>query len=131
MSHSELLSRHKAVLPSWIALYYSEPIQIVRGEGCYVWDGEGNRYLDFFGQIITTIAGHAIPEVQEAIRRQTDLLLHSSTVYLSELMVELAEKIADLSGIQDAKVFFTTSGTEATDTALLTSCLYRLSLIHI
>ena len=127
MSHSELLSRHKAVLPSWIALYYSEPIQIVRGEGCYVWDGEGNRYLDFFGQIITTIAGHAIPEVQEAIRRQTDLLLHSSTVYLSELMVELAEKIADLSGIQDAKVFFTTSGTEATDTALLTSCLYRSS----
>jgi len=126
-SQTEMLARHRAVIPNWVALYYEHPISIVRGEGCYVFDGDGKRYLDFFGGILTTIAGHGIPEIQEAIRAQTEKIAHLSTVYLCEPMVELAEKIASLSGIEGAKVFFTTSGTEATDTALLLSSLYRQS----
>ena len=96
----------------------------MRGEGRHVWDADGNRYLDFFGGILTTISGHSVPEVVEAIQEQAAKLLHTSTLYLSRPMVELAERIAGLSGIPDAKVFFTPSGTEANDAALLlATCL--------
>ncbi len=125
--HEELLKRHRAVLPSWIALYYDEPISIVDGEGRHVIDAEGNRYLDMFGGILTTMSGYRIPEVVEAIREQAGRMLHTSTLYLIESQIELAERIADLSGIPDAKVFFTNSGTEANDAALMMSTQYRKS----
>ena len=73
-------------------------------------DAEGRTYLDLFGGILTTMTGHAMPEVVEAIREQAGKMLHSSTLYLIRPMVELAERIAGLSGIPDAKVFFTNSG---------------------
>ena len=125
--HAELLGRHKEVLPSWMALYYSEPISIVDGEGRHVIDAEGNRYLDFFGGILTTMSGYRVPEVVEAIKAQADKMLHTSTLYLIESQIELAEKIAGLSGIPDAKVFFTNSGTEANDAALMLATQYRKS----
>lgn len=125
--HTDLLARHKEVLPAWLALYYSEPISLVDGEGRYVTDAEGNRYLDFFGGILTTMSGYRVPEVVEAIKAQADKMLHTSTLYLIESQIELAEKIADLSGIPDAKVFFTNSGTEANDTALMLATQYRKS----
>ncbi|MDT0309787.1 aspartate aminotransferase family protein [Streptomyces sp. DSM 44917] len=122
-----LLSRHRAVLPDWLALYYERPIEITRGEGRHVWDAEGNRYLDFFGGILTTMTAHALPEVTRAVTDQARRVLHTSTLYLNRPMVELAEKVAGLSGIPDARVFFTTSGTEANDTALLLASAYRRS----
>jgi 4-aminobutyrate aminotransferase len=125
--HEELLKRHRTVLPSWIALYYEEPISIVDGEGRHVVDAEGNRYLDMFGGILTTMSGYRIPEVVEAIREQAGRMLHTSTLYLIESQIELAERIAALSGIPDAKVFFTNSGTEANDAALMMSTQYRRS----
>ncbi len=125
--HEELLRRHRAVLPSWIALYYDEPISIVEGEGRHVVDAEGNRYLDMFGGILTTMTGYRVPEVVEAIREQAGRMLHTSTLYLIESQIELAERIAALSGIPDAKVFFTNSGTEANDAALMMSTQYRKS----
>ncbi|MGE0878634.1 MAG: aspartate aminotransferase family protein [Acidimicrobiia bacterium] len=125
--HRELLARHRGVLPSWLTLYYDEPIEIVRGEGRRVFDGEGNRYLDFFGGILTTMVGHGVPEVVEAIREQAGKVLHTSTLYLSDPMVELAELIVARSGIPDARVFFTNSGTEANDAALLLASTYRRS----
>ncbi len=124
-SHAELLARHRKVMPDWIALFYDEPIELVSGEGRTVRDAEGNTYLDFFGGILTTSTGYAVPEVVEAIREQAGRMLHSSTLYLIEPMVELAERIAQLSTIPDAKVFFGSSGTEAVETALLTSCCAR------
>ena len=60
MTAGDLLARTRAVLPSWMAVYYSEPIEIERGEGRYVWDGDGNRYLDFFGGILTTMTAHTL-----------------------------------------------------------------------
>ena len=126
-THDELLARHRGVLPSWLALYYDQPIAIERGEGCVVWDAEGRRYLDFFGGILTTMTGHAVPEVVEAIRDQAGRVLHTSTLYLSEPQVRLAERIAALSPIPDAKVFFTTSGTEANEAALLLAATARRS----
>lgn len=118
-THAELLARHRAVLPSWMALYYEEPISIVEGDGRYVTDAEGRRYLDFFGGILTTMSGYNVPEIVAAIKAQADKMLHTSTLYLIESQIALAEKVAELSGIPDAKVFFTNSGTEANDAALM------------
>src|ERR1700678_3185641 len=125
--HSELLKRHQAVMPSWLSLYYDEPLELVSGEGRHVIDGEGNRYLDFFGGILTTSTGYNVPEVVEAIREQAGRMLHSSTLYLIRPMVELAERIAALSTVPDAKVFFVSSGTEANEAALLFCCTARRS----
>jgi 4-aminobutyrate aminotransferase len=126
-SHAELLSRHRAVLPDWLALYYAEPIALTGGQGRYVFDAEGNRYLDFFGGILTTMVGHNVPEIVEAVREQAGRMVHSSTVYLIEPMIRLAERVAELSGIPNAKVFFTNSGTEANETALLLATTARRS----
>ncbi len=125
MDQEEALSRHLKVLPRWVALYYSEPIELVSGNGCRVVDSKGVEYLDFFGGILTTMTGHRVPEVVDAINEQAARMIHSSTLYLISPMIELAEEIANLSGIRDAKVFFTTSGTEANDTALLLATCFR------
>ncbi|MGH3313301.1 MAG: aspartate aminotransferase family protein, partial [Streptomyces sp.] len=122
-----LHDRHRAVLPDWLALYYDDPLEITHGEGRHVWDGDGNRYLDFFGGILTTMTAHALPEVTKAVSEQAGRILHTSSLYLDRPMVELAERIAAVSGIPDARVFFTTSGTEANDTALLLATTYRRS----
>lgn len=124
---NDLYDRHRRVLPDWLALYYEDPLEITHGEGRHVWDAEGNRYLDFFGGILTTMTAHALPEITKAVSEQAGRILHSSTLYLNRPMVELAERIAQLSGIPDARVFFTTSGTEANDTALLLATAYRHS----
>ncbi len=106
---------------------YTSPISIDRGEGSYVWDVEGNQYLDFFGGVLTTMIGHNNPAVTEAIQSQASKVLHTSTLYLSEPMIELAEEIGAASGIPNARVFFTTSGSEANDTALMLATSYRNS----
>ena len=125
--HADLLARHRQVLPSWLALYYDEPIALAHGEGRHVTDAEGNEYLDFFAGILTTMTGYNVPEVVEAIRDQAGRMLHTSTLYLIEPQIELAERLAALSNIPDAKVFFTTSGSEANEAALLLASNYRKS----
>jgi len=128
MAHADLLSRHRAVMPQWLALYYDEPIEITSGKGRHVTDGEGRTYLDFFAGILTNAVGYDIAEISDAIRAQVDTgVLHTSTLYLIRRQVELAERIAELSGIPDAKVFFTASGTEANEAALLLATQYRRS----
>jgi 4-aminobutyrate aminotransferase len=123
---SDLLARHRQVIPNWVALYYDEPIEIVSGKGNRVTDAEGNTYLDFFAGILTNMIGYDVPEVRDAVERQIATgVVHTSTVYLLRGQVELAEKIAKLSGIKDAKVFFTNSGTEANETALLLATYAR------
>src|SRR6185312_2549559 len=122
-----LLDRTRAVLPSWLAIYYEDPIEIERGEGRHVWDTHGHAYLDFFGGILTTMTAHALPEVTKAVSEQAGRIIHSSTLYLNRPMGELAEQIATVSAIPDAKVFLTTSGTEANDAALLLASSLRRS----
>jgi 4-aminobutyrate aminotransferase len=128
MTHAELWERHKAVMPAWLALYYEEPIEIVQGSGRRVTDGEGNTYLDFFAGILTNAIGYDIAEISDAVREQLGSgIAHTSTVYLIRKQIELAEQIAELSGIPDAKVFFANSGTEANETALLLATQNRRS----
>lgn len=115
-------------MPQWLALYYDEPLSLVSGRGRHVTDLEGRTYLDFFAGILTNAIGYDIPEITDAVRAQVDTgLLHTSTLYLIEQQVALAEQIAELSGIEDAKVFFTTSGTEANEAALLLAMSRRRS----
>jgi len=125
--HADLTARTRAVLPSWLALYYDEPIAIDRGIGRTVWDLEGNEYLDFFGGILTTMTAYSLPEVTQAINEQAAKVLHTSTLYLNQPMIELAEMVAEMSGIPDARVFFTPSGSEANDAAMLLATSYRKS----
>src|SRR5579875_252443 len=123
---NELFERHRAVIPSWVGVYYDEPIEIVSGKGCRVTDRQGRSYLDFFAGILTNMLGYDVPEVRDAVERQIATgVVHTSTVYLIRNQVELAEKIARLSGIPGAKVFFTNSGTEANETALLAALAAR------
>ena len=123
----ELLERYRAVMPSFVNPLYESPISIDYGEGSYVWDLEGNRYLDFFGGILTTMIGHSVPEVVSAVQDQAAKVMHTSTLYLNEQVVSFAEEVAAISGIPDARVLFTTSGSEANDTAILLATNYRQS----
>jgi 4-aminobutyrate aminotransferase len=123
---SELLARHRAVIPNWVGIYYDDPIEIVSGQGCRVTDGQGRSYLDFFAGILTNMLGYDVPEVRDAVERQIATgVVHTSTLYLIRNQIELAEKIVKLSGIPNAKVFFTNSGTEANETALLAALTAR------
>ncbi|GII78177.1 aminotransferase [Sphaerisporangium rufum] len=115
-------------MPGWMPLYYDAPIEIVGGKGNRVVDAGGRGYLDFFAGILTNMIGYDVPEVREAVERQLATgVVHTSTMYLLRGQVELAEKIARLSGIENAKVFFTNSGTEANETALLLAAHARRS----
>jgi 4-aminobutyrate aminotransferase len=128
MAEPRLIDRHRAVLPDWLALYYDDPLEIVHGHGRRVTDSTGKSYLDFFAGILTNAIGYDIAQVSDAVRKQLDTgILHTSTLYLIRSQVELAEQVARLSGIPDAKVFFTNSGTEANETALMLATQYRRS----
>lgn len=128
MTTDDLLARHRAVMPAWINPLYADPIELVSGSGCRVTDAQGRTYLDFFGGVLTTMIGYDIPEIADAVRRQLDTgVAHSSTLYLIRKQVELAEKIAKLSGIPEAKVFLANSGSEANDTALMLATQHRRS----
>ena len=123
----ELLERYRAVMPSFVNPLYESPISIDYGKGSYVWDLEGNQYLDFFGGILTTMIGHSVPEVVSAVQDQAAKVMHTSTLYLNEQVVSFAEEVAAISGITDARVLFTTSGSESNDTAILLATNYRQS----
>jgi 4-aminobutyrate aminotransferase len=129
MSDNDLLARHRAVMPSWMPVYYGDDaLEIVSGSGRRVTCSDGRTYLDFFGGVLTNMIGYDIAEINEAVQRQLATgVVHTSTLYLIRQQVELAEKIARLSGIPDARVFLTNSGTEANETALMVATNVRKS----
>ena len=93
---------------------------LVRGEGPYVWDADGNRYLDLLGGIAVNALGHAHPALVRAVTEQLQTLGHVSNFFASEPQVALAEKLLGIAGVPTGggKVFFTNSGTEANEAAL-------------
>ncbi|HMF54844.1 MAG TPA: aspartate aminotransferase family protein [Pyrinomonadaceae bacterium] len=117
-TQSETIRKHKEFLFPVVATFYQEPIALVKGEGMYVWDDEGNRYLDCFGGVLTVSVGHANPKVNEAIINQVQTLQHTSTLYANKPQSDLAEKLAEITPGNLKKSFFTNSGTEADDTAI-------------
>jgi acetylornithine/N-succinyldiaminopimelate aminotransferase len=101
-----------------IPTYAKIPLALVRGEGCYVWDADGRRYLDFYGGHCVTLLGHCPPRVVEAIQRQASELIFYSNVAYSPLRARAAELLARLAPPGMGHVFFCNSGTEANETAL-------------
>ena len=123
-STADLVSKQKEYLWPCAATYYKDPIALERGEGMHVWDTEGNRYLDCFGGVLTTSVGHARPEVVEAVSHQVAQIAHTSTLYINRPQAELAEKIAQITPGDLKKSFFTNSGTEADETAMVLARIY-------
>ena len=113
-----LLSRKEKYLVPGVSTYYDEPIVMDHGDGCYLYDTENRQYLDFFGGILTVSVGHAHPRINAAIIDQINKVTHISTLYLHQSMVDLAERLAQLTPGGLTMSFFTSSGTEADETAI-------------
>ena len=120
---SDAVRKHKKFLFPAVATYYQEPVALVRGEGEYVWDDQGNRYLDCFGGVLTVSVGHANPKINEAVIAQNNTLQHSSALYANPNQSNLAEKLAEITPGRLKKSFFSSSGTEADDTAVMAAKL--------
>jgi 4-aminobutyrate aminotransferase-like enzyme len=120
---SDAVRKHKEFLFPAVATYYQEPIALVKGEGDHVWDDQGNKYLDCFGGVLTVSVGHANPDVNKAWIDQVNSIAHTSTLYANKPQGDLAEKLAEISPGKLKKSFFTNSGTEADDTAVLAAKL--------
>src|SRR5262245_25189536 len=112
MSNEDIIERAKKRL---LLNYKQQPIALVRGEGCYVWDADGKKYLDLLGGIATCALGHCHPAVTQAAKAQLEKLWHCSNVFYSEPQVALAEKLAAASGLAGARSFFCNSGAEANE----------------
>ncbi|HUE80488.1 MAG TPA: aspartate aminotransferase family protein [Pyrinomonadaceae bacterium] len=115
---SDTVRKHKEFLFPAVATYYQEPVALVKGEGSYVWDDQGNKYLDCFGGVLTVSVGHGNPRVNEAIIEQVKSPQHTSTLYANRPQSDLAEKLYQITPGKLKKSFFTNSGTEADDTAV-------------
>ena len=96
--------------------YLRQPILFVRGEGAYLWDSAGQRYLDFLAGIAVVQVGHCHPHIANAISAQAHTLMHISNLFHNPLQAKLAQKLCELTGME--KVFFCNSGCEANECAL-------------
>lgn len=104
--------------------FYKNPMQIVRGEMQYLFDHTGRRYLDFYGGVSVANAGHCNPEITEKVVEQLRTLQHTTSIYLTQPVVDLAERLAEVApgGLQ--KAFFCASGSEANEGAVLLAQLF-------
>jgi 4-aminobutyrate aminotransferase len=119
MTKDEIILANKEYLFPAVFHYYKEPLVVSHAKNQYVWDADGNQYLDFFGGIVTVSVGHCNEQVNAKVHRQMDKLQHVSTVFANEPQAALAKKIASITpGGQLTKSFFTNSGTEANETAI-------------
>jgi 4-aminobutyrate aminotransferase-like enzyme len=116
---AEIESLHKKYLFPCVTTYYEKPLTLVRGKGMHLIDAEGRDYLDFFGGILTVSVGHCNDAVNQAVIEQNQTLQHTSTLYLTEPQIRLAKKLAEITPGALSKSFFTSSGTEANETAVL------------
>ncbi len=124
MTKDAILRKHKEYLFNCVTTYYKDPLVIDHARGQYVCDIEGRQYLDFLGGIVTVSLGHSNPKVTEKIKQQIDRVQHTSTLFPTEAIVALAEKMAEISPGQLKKCYFTNSGTEANEVAVLSARMY-------
>src|SRR6478752_285009 len=94
---SKIVQDHREYLFPAVAMYYQEPLALVRGEGMYVWDDAGRKYLDAWGGVLTISVGHANPKVVEAIVEQVKTLSHVSTLYANGPQSSLARRMAEIA----------------------------------
>lgn len=135
MTKQEMLKKKETYIFPCVTTYYPEALVADRAQGHHVWDIDGRQYLDFFGGILTISVGHCNPKVTGKIKEQTDRLQHVSTAYVTEPAVALAEKLAQITPGRLQKSFFSNSGTEANEQAILvarmsTGCYDVVTLRH-
>src|SRR6266481_970203 len=126
MTKQEVLLAQKEFIFPAVFNYFKEPVVMSHAKDQFVYDADGNQYLDFFGGIVTVSVGHCNEQVNKRVHEQLDKLEHVSTVFPTEPQVALAQKIAGLTPGNGAlrKSFFTNSGTEANETAVLAARCY-------
>ncbi len=110
--NEEIIDRAKKRL---VQNYKQQPVVLVKGEGCYVWDADGKRYLDLLAGIATCSMGHCHPQIVAAAVKQMQTLWHVSNVFYSEPQIALAERLTTASGLPGARAFFCNSGAEANE----------------
>jgi len=120
----EILAGQREYLFPCVKPYYREPLVLAEGRGSWVTDAEGREFLDFFAGILTTSIGHCQPDVVQRVQDQMARLGHVSTLYVTENQVRVAKRLAEIAPGRLQKCFFTNSGTEAIETAVMLACLY-------
>jgi taurine--2-oxoglutarate transaminase len=103
---------------SWTVQSKANPVALAGGEGCYFWDVEGNRYLDFISQLMCTNAGHQHPKIVAAIKEQADQLYFAAPKFTTQARAELAELLVEVTPDNLTKVMFTLSGAESNENAI-------------
>jgi alanine-glyoxylate transaminase/(R)-3-amino-2-methylpropionate-pyruvate transaminase len=123
-SRAEALALRQQYLTPALITYYKDPLMVVEGHMQYLWDETGKRYLDAFAGIVTVSVGHCHPKMVDRVREQVGMLQHTTTIYLHPTVGQYAKKLADhMPG--DLKVtYFTNSGSETNDLAILTARAY-------
>lgn len=116
---AEVLQQKRRFLVPSVYHFYRDPPLITRGDGCELVDADGRRYLDLYSGVGAMSLGHSHPDVLAAAHRQIDELQHTTTIYLTQPMFDLAEKLAELAPETLNRAFFCASGTEANESALL------------
>lgn len=119
LTKEEVLAKKQEYIMPSVSHYYKEPMNLVKGEGHFLYDQEGKKYMDCFGGILTVMTGHSLPEIIEPMKEQLDNLIHTSTVYLIQPMALLAERLSKLTKKELKKSYFVNSGTEANEGALM------------
>ena len=114
----------KVIFPAATPYHGDNPIAFSHAKDQYVWDVDGNRYLDFFGGVLTVSIGHCNEYVTQRIIEQVQKVQHVSTLYVSEPMVKLAEKLAEIAPGRLQTSYFTNSGSEANETAIMAARMY-------
>lgn len=121
MKNDDVTRKYREFLFPSVITYYEEPLPVVSGRGLVVRDAEGREYLDFFGGILTVSVGHCDEAITARVAEQLRTLQHASTLYPTIPAAELAERLASITPGSLTKSFFTNSGTEANETAILTA----------
>lgn len=117
-----LRKKHQYLIPC-VYHFYAEPMQIVRGEMQYLYDHAGKRYLDCFAGVSVVNCGHCHPDIVRAVCEQAATLQHTTTIYLTQPIVDLAERLAAVTPGRLGKSFFCASGSEANEGAALLASL--------
>lgn len=115
----EVLKKKDQYLMPCIKYFYEKPVQWVRGEMQYLYDHTGRRYLDFFAGVSVVNCGHCNPAIVDRMAEQMRTLQHTTQIYLQQPVVELAERLAQVTPGRLQKTFFCNSGSEANDGAVL------------
>lgn len=120
----EVLQQRKEYLIPAMSHYYDNPPVIAKGSMQFLWDTSGKKYLDLFAGVVTVNAGHCHPEVAKRIKEQIDTLQHTTTLYVTEPIVQLAVKLAEITPGKLKQSFITNSGAEANETAAIVAKHY-------